>query len=60
MSSEFIINIFGGQQMKLMEYVCKRCGWRWFPRKEAVKQCPGCRTKLWNKERQVEKNAGKN
>lgn len=37
--------------MKLIEYVCKRCGWRWFPRKEAVKQCPGCRTKLWNKER---------
>ena len=39
--------------MKLTEYVCKRCGWRWFPRKEKVKQCPGCRTKLWNKERQV-------
>ena len=41
--------------MKLARYKCNRCGWEWTPRTEKVKQCPGCTSKLWNKERKVKK-----
>ena len=51
MSSKFIKLFLGDENMKLVRYECKRCGWEWTPRTEKVKQCPGCRTKLWNKER---------
>jgi len=29
---------------------CKKCGWRWFPRKEEVFVCPKCRSYRWNEE----------
>lgn len=47
--------LYEGWNMKLLVYICKRCGWEWIPRTEQVKQCPGCRTKLWNKSRKAEK-----
>jgi len=30
-------------------YECLRCGWKWFPIKEDVRQCPKCKTAYWNK-----------
>ena len=29
---------------------CKRCGHKWWPRKEDVRQCPNCKSALWDKE----------
>lgn len=27
---------------------CKRCGFRWVPRKTRITMCPECKTKYWN------------
>ncbi len=35
----------------MLKLTCNRCGYTWIPRVENVKQCPGCRSCLWNKER---------
>lgn len=30
-------------------YECKRCGWKWMPRRlEPPKACPACQSKKWN------------
>ena len=55
MSSDLLSIFYEDKNMKLVKYECKRCGWEWTPRTEKVKQCPGCRTKLWNKDRKLKK-----
>jgi predicted Zn-ribbon and HTH transcriptional regulator len=32
------------EKIKLIKLTCQRCGWEWYPRVAAVKQCPGCRS----------------
>lgn len=35
-------------QVKLNEIQCKRCNHVWLPRKIDVRQCPKCRSVLWD------------
>ncbi len=28
---------------------CKRCNHEWLPRVEEVKECPKCKSRIWNK-----------
>ena len=44
--------------VNLIKLVCKRCGWIWTPRGAEVRICPRCKSKLWEKERDAEKQAG--
>ncbi len=44
-------------KIELVMLKCKRCGYEWTPRKQNVRQCPGCKTTYWNKEK---KGRGKN
>jgi len=30
---------------------CLRCGYKWNPRKEDVRQCPHCKSASWEKEK---------
>jgi hypothetical protein len=42
--------------MKLVTLKCKRCGWEWHPRTNALpKTCPNrkCKSPYWNKERRI-------
>ena len=32
---------------------CKRCGWKWVPRKVDVRLCPNCNSPYWDKEKEV-------
>lgn len=32
--------------VKVVEIVCPRCGWRWEPKVERPKKCPGCKNPL--------------
>ena len=32
---------------------CKRCEYSWYPKKEAPKRCPRCKSLLWNKTKQL-------
>lgn len=32
---------------------CKRCGHTWLPRKEDVRQCPGCGSAHWDEEKEL-------
>ncbi|MGH9316828.1 MAG: hypothetical protein ACRD1P_06960 [Thermoanaerobaculia bacterium] len=34
------------------EVLCKRCGWRWTPRRSNPKWCPACNSPYWNKARE--------
>ena len=36
---------------------CKRCGWRWFPRKDEVRQCPKCKSAWWDVAREKRRAA---
>jgi predicted Zn-ribbon and HTH transcriptional regulator len=36
-------------EVKVLE--CKRCGYDWMPRQKDVRQCPSCRSVLWDVER---------
>lgn len=47
------------KKMTMNELSCKRCGYKWYSRKqkEKPKQCPSCKTYAWDKEKQ--KNANK-
>ena len=38
-----------GEKFKILK--CKRCRWRWFPRKEKVILCPKCKSAYWNIEK---------
>jgi len=28
---------------------CQRCNHKWLPRVEGAKECPNCKSRLWNK-----------
>ncbi|MCP4653486.1 MAG: hypothetical protein GY858_08940 [Candidatus Omnitrophica bacterium] len=30
---------------------CKRCGWKWWPRKKDVRLCPKCKSARWEQSR---------
>ena len=35
-------------EINLQELECKRCGYRWVPRKTRVGLCPHCKSTLWD------------
>lgn len=35
-------------QVKVEKLECLRCGYKWIPRKNDVRQCPKCRSVLWD------------
>jgi predicted Zn-ribbon and HTH transcriptional regulator len=36
-------------ELKLAFLQCKRCGHKWIPRKEDIRQCPKCKSAFWDK-----------
>lgn len=40
------------------QLTCLRCGHKWNPRKPDVRQCPGCKTVLWDVPRKVKEVEG--
>lgn len=32
---------------------CKRCGWKWMPKKKQVILCPKCKSAYWNIEKKA-------
>ena len=46
--------------LKKHQLCCRRCGYRWLPRKAMVVQCPSCKSALWNikKESKKQKEGG--
>lgn len=40
---------------------CNRCFYRWMPRREGYvpKECPGCKSRYWNKRRVRKRSVGK-
>ncbi len=45
-------------EIKITKLECKRCGHKWIPKKEEIRQCPKCKSSWWDKKRG--KNAKKN
>lgn len=43
------------KEIEIVKLACKRCDYRWTPKKEveAVKYCPKCKSPYWNRERGV-------
>lgn len=42
------------EEKTITKQTCKRCNKSWWPRKakvEEIRQCPFCKSTLWNKER---------
>lgn len=42
------------EEQTIKKQVCKRCNFEWWPRKiniDAIKQCPHCKSTLWNQDR---------
>jgi len=35
-------------QVQVQKLECKRCGYKWTPRKEDVRSCPKCRSIYWD------------
>jgi Zn finger protein HypA/HybF involved in hydrogenase expression len=35
-------------KVSLKELECKRCGWKWIPRKPIIRICPKCKTAYWD------------
>jgi Zn finger protein HypA/HybF involved in hydrogenase expression len=35
-------------KISLKELECKRCGWKWIPRKTIIRICPKCKTAYWD------------
>ncbi len=35
--------------LTVTQVTCLRCGHTWLPRSNDVRQCPGCKSALWNK-----------
>ena len=42
-------------KIKITKLECKRCGHKWIPKKEDIRQCPKCKTAFWDLERKVKK-----
>lgn len=40
-------------RIKLKELECKRCGHKWTPRVNDVRQCPNCKNAKWDVEREA-------
>lgn len=38
---------------------CKRCGYKWLPRKIDIRQCPSCRSTYWNDKKTKTNKKGK-
>lgn len=38
-------------RVKVSQINCKRCGHKWNPRKQDVRQCPKCKSAYWEKEK---------
>jgi predicted Zn-ribbon and HTH transcriptional regulator len=38
---------------------CKQCGYLWTARVEQVKMCPKCKSRIWDKKQDQEKNGDK-
>ena len=34
--------------IKVINLVCLRCGYKWAPRKARILACPGCKSRLWD------------
>jgi len=43
-----------GREIMILE--CKRCGWKWAPRKKEVIICPKCKSAYWNKDKMRRNN----
>jgi len=39
----------------MKELICKRCHYTWIARKESPLQCPACKNRLWNEDREQDK-----
>jgi predicted Zn-ribbon and HTH transcriptional regulator len=48
-----MVNLYYNQKggdimkVKLNRIECKRCGYKWTPRKVDIRQCPKCKTAYW-------------
>ncbi len=38
-------------KIRIRELKCKRCGHKWTPRTDDVRQCPRCKSAYWDKEK---------
>ena len=42
-------------KIQITKLVCKRCGHKWVPKKEEIRQCPKCKSVWWDKEKNDDK-----
>lgn len=35
----------------LLKLECKKCGYKWIPRKKEIRQCPKCKSVWWDKDK---------
>ncbi len=45
-------------KIKITKLGCKRCGHKWVPKKEEIRQCPKCKSPWWDKEKKSEVKNG--
>lgn len=38
---------------------CKRCGWRWRPRKKEIRMCPECKSPYFDKKKEANNGSAK-
>ena len=38
-------------KVKIKKILCKRCGYKWVPRKTDIRFCPKCHSVYWDRER---------
>ena len=41
-------------RVKIKKIECKRCGYKWIPRKEEIRICPKCKSPYWDRDRRIE------
>lgn len=46
-------------KVKLPIIECKRCGYKWIPKKEDVRMCPRCKSVRFDEPKKGVKNEGK-
>jgi len=39
---------------------CFRCGWKWIPRKNEIRQCPKCKSAYWDIPKHIKSSIDKN
>ena len=42
---------FISMKIELQKLLCKRCGYKWTPRKTEIRICPKCKSPYWDRER---------